>query len=78
MVLITVRLGPAAGLADAMAALGLDEQDVDPDYGLIAVDPESGLYALRVTPEAAARAGPEAGGPYADPPIEPHEGPGSE
>ncbi|MEU0566788.1 hypothetical protein ABZ297_15550 [Nonomuraea sp. NPDC005983] len=67
MALITVRLPHGATLADAVERLGLEEQDVDTAYGLVAIDPDEGLYALRVTGESAGRAGQ----PYADPKIEP-------
>ncbi|WP_214317164.1 hypothetical protein [Nonomuraea sediminis] len=67
MVLITVRLPRGATLADAIDRLDLAEEDVDTSYGLVAVDPDEGLYALRVTDRAGRKAGP----PFADPKIEP-------
>ncbi|MEO3807632.1 hypothetical protein ABGB17_01370 [Sphaerisporangium sp. B11E5] len=72
MVLITVHLPPGATLADARHELGLAEDEVDTAYGLVPLDPDQGLYALRVTEPAAGRAAPPAGGPYSDPPIEPY------
>ncbi|HEX4815064.1 MAG TPA: hypothetical protein VFV66_20165 [Nonomuraea sp.] len=68
MVLLRVRLPAGAGLGDALAALGLSEDEVDTDYGLVAVDPAAGLYVLRVTEEAGRRVD---GDVYADPPTEP-------
>lgn len=68
MVLITVRLPHGATLDDAIERLNLADDDVDRAYGLVAVDPDQGLYALRVTDAAGRRAGP----PYADPKIEPY------
>ncbi|RJL31612.1 hypothetical protein [Bailinhaonella thermotolerans] len=72
-VLITVRLPRGARLRDAMDRLELDRDEVDVEYGLVPVDPDDGLYALRVTRAAAVRAGqrPDAEGPFADPRIEP-------
>ncbi|MEU6998241.1 hypothetical protein [Nonomuraea sp. NPDC046570] len=67
MVLITVRLPRGATLADAIERLGLSEDEVDTGYGLVLIDPDQGLYGLRVTDEAGHRAGP----PYSDPRIEP-------
>ncbi|WP_433256524.1 hypothetical protein ACQPYK_17720 [Streptosporangium sp. CA-135522] len=73
MVLVTVRLPPRATLAQAMHRLGLSEEEVDIGYGLVLIDPDQGLYGLRVTEEAARRVDPAAGGgPYADPRIEPY------
>lgn len=63
MALITVRLERGATLADAIDRLGLDESDVDLAYGLVLIDPDEQLYALRVSDEA---------GTYADPRIEPY------
>ncbi|GII93774.1 hypothetical protein [Sinosporangium siamense] len=71
MVLITVRLPAGLSLPDGMRHLGLADEDVDLAFGLIAVDSAKGLYALRVSDESARRLGWGAGGPYADPKIEP-------
>lgn len=62
MALMTVRLAPGATLADAIERLGLAEEDVDTGYGLVLIDPDQQLYALRVSDEA---------GGFADPKIEP-------
>lgn len=67
MVLVTVRLPPGATLADAIERLGLAEEEVDTGYGLVLIDPDQGLYGLRVTEEAGHRTGP----PFSDPRIEP-------
>ncbi|GII85020.1 hypothetical protein Ssi03_30100 [Sphaerisporangium siamense] len=71
MVLITVRLPPEATLEQAVHRLGLSEDEVDTGYGLVPLDPDQGLYALRVTESAGHRVAPDAGGPFSDPPIEP-------
>jgi hypothetical protein len=72
MVLVTVRLPPKATLEQAMQRLDLTEEEVDTAYGLVALDPDQGLYALRVTEAAGRRAAPADGGPFSDPPIEPY------
>jgi hypothetical protein len=72
MVLVTVQLPPEATLQEAMQQLGLTEDEVDTAYGLVPLDPEQGLYALRVTEDAGHRVTPAAGGPFSDPPIEPY------
>ncbi|MGW5516304.1 hypothetical protein [Nocardia africana] len=56
MPLLTVRLAADATLAAALRELHLTEAEVDLDYGLVAVDPEQHLYALRVSDAAATRA----------------------
>ncbi|WP_311922382.1 hypothetical protein [Microbispora sp. H10836] len=76
-VLITVRLPAPATLEAAMRRLDLAEDEVDTAYGLVPVDPDRGLYVLRVTEDAGRRvgdsgAGAADGGPYSDPPIEPY------
>ncbi|GAA2868483.1 hypothetical protein GCM10010517_28290 [Streptosporangium fragile] len=73
MRLVTVRLQPRATLADAMRRLGLSEEEVDTGYGLVSVDPDRGLYGLRVSESAADRLDPgTGGGVYSDPRIEPY------
>jgi hypothetical protein len=78
-VMLTVKLPPErATLAEARKRLGLAEDEVDQNFGLVALDPGEGTYAVLVSAEAGARvsasaagkAG-EAGGPYANPRIEP-------
>ncbi|MGW5385893.1 hypothetical protein [Nocardia sp. NPDC003963] len=72
MPLLTVTLTPGSALADAVRALDLAESEVDCEYGLIALDPDTGRFALRVTASAAARlAADTATTVFADPPIEP-------
>ncbi|TQM75723.1 hypothetical protein FHX40_2441 [Thermopolyspora flexuosa] len=73
---MTVRLPRDATLAAAARKLGLSEDDVDAGYGLVPLDPATGLYGVRVSDEAARRVRPEAlteegEGVHADPRIEP-------
>ncbi|MEW9529324.1 hypothetical protein [Microbispora sp. NPDC049125] len=71
-VLITVRLSPEADLHSAMRELGLEEDEVDTGYGLVPIDPQQGLYAMRVTESAGMRmSGSPAADAHSDPPIEP-------
>lgn len=72
--LITVTLPAGATLASARRRLGLTAAEVDADYGLVPIDPARGTYALLVTEAAAERirGTPGAGGPYANPRIEPY------
>ncbi|GHG87618.1 hypothetical protein [Streptomyces lanatus] len=72
-VLISVTLWPGATLRDAVRRLRLAEDEVDTAYGLVLVDPARHLYALLVTQSAGERLRgiPGAGGPYANPRIEP-------
>ncbi|PPJ22300.1 hypothetical protein C5E45_23290 [Nocardia nova] len=73
MPLLTVRLSTDATLAAALRELHLTAAEVDLDYGLVAVDPEQHLYALRVSDAAAARAAAvsDAAEIFADPRIGP-------
>jgi hypothetical protein len=77
--MLTVKLPPGqATLEEARKRLGLAEDEVDPEFGLVPLDPAEGVYAVlvpaeagnRVMASAAGEAG-EVGGPYANPPIEP-------
>ncbi|MEU1982456.1 hypothetical protein [Nocardia sp. NPDC019395] len=70
MPLLTVVLPAGSVLADALRELGLTEDEVDCEYGLIALDPDTGRFALRIAAETAARLAGSAGAVYADPPIE--------
>lgn len=72
---------PLAGdeptLATARELLGLAPEEVDEEFGLVPIDPESGTFAILVTAEAGARVGGrrDARGPLADPPVEPSGSP---
>ncbi|WP_280397678.1 hypothetical protein [Nocardia carnea] len=70
MPLLTVELPPGSVLADALNALGLTEDEIDRDFGMVAVDPDAGRFALRVGAETAARLGDSSARVFADPPIE--------
>jgi hypothetical protein len=72
--LITVTLPPGATLQDVLRQFDLTPEQVDHEYGLVAVNPAEGTFALLVTEEAAARITGTSGarGPYADPRIEPY------
>ncbi|WP_024799393.1 hypothetical protein [Nocardia sp. BMG51109] len=73
MRLLTVQLPPGATLDDALCALHLTRSDVDTAYGLVAVDPDRGTYALRVDDRAAARA--TTATVFSDPHVEPADSP---
>lgn len=73
-VMVTVELPPeGATLAAARELLGLAEDEVDEDFGLVSLDPERGTYAVLVRAEAGSRAAarPGAKGPYENPRIRP-------
>lgn len=65
MVLVTVRLPPDATLDDAIERLGVPREEVDLGYGLVLIDPDQGLYGLRVSEKAWRE------GAFSDPRIEP-------
>jgi hypothetical protein len=73
-VMVTVKLEPGdASPETAARKLGLEPEDVDQDYGAIAIDPEEHLYVVLVNRDAAARANASGGaeGVYSNPNIEP-------
>ncbi|HYN46736.1 MAG TPA: hypothetical protein VES64_08600 [Allosphingosinicella sp.] len=43
-------------LEEAAATVGLDVGDLDPGFGVIATDPDDGLYTIRVRRDAAEKA----------------------
>jgi hypothetical protein len=53
--------------------LGLDEEEIDSESGVVPIDPAQNLYAIMVEESASARIekGPDVEGPFANPPIEP-------
>lgn len=71
--MLTVKLDPErATLADASRELGVDEAELDPDFGVVNIDPDEDLFTVLVDEQTAERVdGKAAGGPYANPPIEP-------
>ncbi|WP_227982334.1 hypothetical protein [Nocardia spumae] len=80
MPLLTIRLRADATLAAARSQLHLADDEVDHDFGLVAVDPAQDLYALRVTDTAADRIAAAASGTaevFADPRITPAADSGS-
>lgn len=73
-VLVTVKLGSAqASMAEAARHLSVSETDLDPDFGVVLIDPENLTYAVmvdeRVAGDAAGAEG--AAGPFSNPRIEP-------
>lgn len=79
MILQFRHRGKAPTLDEVRALFGLQPDEVDADFGVVATDPADGLYVIRVDERAAAKlrvalaARPDdpAEGLFADPPIEP-------
>jgi hypothetical protein len=72
--MLTLKLDAGrATLEDARQRLGLDEGEVDDDFGVVNIDPEQDLYAILVDEQTAERVSgqPDVKGPFANPPIEP-------
>lgn len=72
-VMMTVKLDAAtASVAAAAAQLGVPVKNVDPAFGLVPIDPDAGLYAVKIARDAAppARAG-TFRGPFSNPRIAP-------
>jgi hypothetical protein len=78
--MLTLTLDPAEATVEGVRRkLGLDEEALDSDFGVVAVDPDNHRYAVMVDDEVAARVAGTRGveGPFANPRIEPF-GPPSE
>lgn len=61
-------------LAEVQTRYGLSASDLDPEFGVIEVDPEEHVYTVLVDESVAARitgADPAASGPFSNPPIAP-------
>jgi len=72
--LLTVTREPSqASLEVVKRDLGLSDDEIDEDFGVVSIDPNSNRYAILVEEDAAERMGAEPGveGPFANPPIEP-------
>lgn len=75
--------GEAPTLAEVCAAFDLAEHEIDRDFGIVATDPEDGLYTVlvdaaaapRVEAALATRERDPAEGFFANPPIDPFGAP---
>jgi hypothetical protein len=72
--LLTVTRDPSqASLGAVKRDLGLGDDEIDHDFGVVSIDPKGNRYAILVEDRAAERVGGKQGvdGPFANPPIEP-------
>lgn len=72
--MLTVTRDPSrASLKAVKEDLGLADEEIDADFGVVNIDPEGNRYAIMVEERASARLTdrPEVEGPFANPPIEP-------
>lgn len=72
--LLTLTRRPAQASLDAVKRdLGLSDEDIDGEFGVVNVDPNGHRYAILVEERAAERVGKEPGveGPFANPRIAP-------
>ena len=71
--------GAPPSLADVLAIFGLDPDDVDAEFGVVATDPQAGIFTVRIEDHAldkarvalTARPRHPAEGLFGDPRIEP-------
>ena len=72
--MLTVKLDPGkASVAHVRKKLKLSESELDPEFGVVNIDPKQNLYAILVDEDAARRIGKvkDVQGPYSNPRIEP-------
>jgi hypothetical protein len=72
--LLTLTRAPSEASLDAVKRdLGLGDEEIDPEFGVVNIDPNGDRYAVLVEESAAKRVGNEPGveGPFANPRIEP-------
>ncbi len=73
-VLLTLTRDPSRASLEAVKRdLGLSDEEIDDDFGVVSIDPKGNRYAVLVEDQAAGRVGGTQGveGPFANPPIEP-------
>ena len=72
MLMLTLRLRPdEANLAAVQQKLDLAADEIDPEFGVVSLDPSTQLYAVLVEEAAAQRVRDAAvGGPFANPRID--------
>jgi hypothetical protein len=73
-VLLSVTRPPSeASLAAVKRDLGLSDEEIDAEFGVVNIDPKADRYAVLVEESAAERVGKQPGveGPFANPRIEP-------
>jgi hypothetical protein len=73
-VLLTVTRAPSEASLDAVKRdLGLGDDDIDAEFGVVNIDPNRDRYAVLVEESAAERVGnaPGVDGPFSNPRIEP-------
>jgi hypothetical protein len=71
--LLTINLDPKkADPVDVRETFELAPEELDPNFGVVKIDPAQNLYAILVTEEAARRISgrPRVQGPFANPRIE--------
>ena len=72
--MLTLELAPGeATPARVQRKLGLRSGELDPSFGVVAIDPRKNLYTVLVDEQAAVRVTGRPGvkGPHSNPPIEP-------
>jgi hypothetical protein len=73
-VLMNVTRAPSDASLDAVKRdLGLTDEEIDDEFGVVSIDPAGNRYAILVEEAAAERVGDQAGveGPFSNPRIEP-------
>lgn len=73
LLLSVTRSASQASLDAVKRDLGLSDEEIDDDFGIVCIDPKRHRYAILVEERAAERVGKEPGveGPFANPRIEP-------
>jgi hypothetical protein len=73
--MMTLRLDPAeANLAGVSRKLNLKGDEIDPNFGVVSINPAENLYAILVDEAASTKLQGSEGvkGPYSNPKIEPY------
>jgi len=71
-VMVNLRLPKPLSVAEVRQQFGLDENQIDKNFGVVEIDPRENLYTVLVDPSATSRlgqAGADYSGPYSNPRI---------
>lgn len=72
--MVTLKLDPKkATLQNIVEQLQIPAADIDPDFGVVNIDPQANLYAILVEEESARKLSgtTDVSGPFSNPRIEP-------
>ena len=71
VLMVVTRQGGPPSKEEAARQLGVTVDALDPDFGVVTIDPDRGLYSVRVDSSKLGDDFDQDKGPFSDPPIAP-------